>query len=121
MNSTIIKRGNNLIAMIQPVPDLTDISDELSRQVGIHHPHGVILDLSAMDVIDSYSTRVLSQMAYTLRLLGAETVIAGIQPDVALAMVQMGLTFEKINLALDVDDGLAFLEKRIEVMDPSAL
>jgi rsbT antagonist protein RsbS len=121
MNSTITKQGNNLIAMIQPVPDLTEIGDELSRQVGIYHPHGVILDLSAMDVIDSYSTRVLSQMAYTLRLLGAETVIAGIQPDVALAMVQMGLTFEKINLALDVDDGLAFLEKRIEVMDPSAL
>lgn len=124
MSYSIINLGTNLIAMIQPVPadvDLTGISDELSRQVGLYRARGVILDLSAMDVIDSYSTRLLSQMAQTLRLRGAETVIAGIQPDVAFAMVQMGLTLEKVNVALDVDDGLAFLARRTEGMDRNAL
>lgn len=121
---SIIKLGTNLIAMIQPVPndvDLTGISNELSRQVGLYGSRGVILDLSAMDVIDSYSTRLLSQISQTLRLRGAETVIAGIQPDVAFAMVQMGLTLETVNVALDVDDGLAFLAKRTKVIDRNAL
>jgi rsbT antagonist protein RsbS len=124
MSFSIIKLGTNLIAMIQPVPhdvDLTGISEELSRQVGRYHARGVILDLSAMDVIDSYSTRLLAQMAQTLRLRGAETVIAGIQPEVAFAMVQMGLTLEKVNVALDIDDGLALLAKRTEAMDRNAL
>jgi rsbT antagonist protein RsbS len=116
---SIIKQGANLIALIQPVPELTGIIDELLRQVGLHHSRGVILDLSALDVIDSYSTRMLAQTAQTLRLQGVETVIAGIQTDVAFAMVQMGLTFDRINLALDVDDGLALLTKRTEVMDQS--
>jgi rsbT antagonist protein RsbS len=124
MSFSIIKLGPWLIALIRPVPadiDLTGISNELSRQVGLYGSRGVVLDLSAMDVIDSYSTRLLQQISQTLRLRGAETVIAGIQPDVAFAMVQMGLTLETVNVALDVDDGLAFLAKRTKASERNAL
>jgi rsbT antagonist protein RsbS len=124
MTSTIIKLGSNLIALIRPVAadvDLTDINLELSKQVGQHGSRGVILDLSAMDVIDSYSTRLLLQISQTLRLRGAETVIVGIQPDVAFAMVQMGLTLETVSVALDVEDGLAMLAKRTEASERHAL
>jgi rsbT antagonist protein RsbS len=124
MTFSIIKLGNCLIALIQPIPDdvdLTGISEELSRQVGLHGSRGVILDLSAMDVIDSYSTRLLAQISQTLRLRGAETVITGIQPDVAFAMVQLGLTLETVNVALDVEDGMALLAKRTEAIDSNAL
>jgi rsbT antagonist protein RsbS len=72
---------------------------------------GVIIDLSALDVLDSFASRTIRGIAYTAKLRGAQTVVVGIQPDVAFAMVQLGLTLEGVSTALDLEEGLALLEQ----------
>jgi rsbT antagonist protein RsbS len=108
----VLKQGNVLIASIQAAlsdADLLQLRDELAERVGRHRARGVIVDVTALDVMDSFATRTLRGIAQTTRLRGAETVIVGIQPEVAFAMVQLGLTLEEINTALDLEDGFAFL------------
>jgi len=68
--------------------------------------------VTALDVIDSFSTRTLSDVAHMIRLRGANTVIVGIQPEVAFAMVQLGLVLEDVATALDLEEGLAFLHAK---------
>ena len=112
----ILKQGHCLIASIQSVlsdEDLVGLRDDLAGLVGRHRARGVIIDVTALDVMDSFATRTLRAIAYTTKLRGAETVIVGIQPDVALAMVQLGLTLEDVPTALDLEEGLAFLNERL--------
>ncbi|MGH7206640.1 MAG: STAS domain-containing protein, partial [Nitrospiraceae bacterium] len=73
---------------------------------------GVIVDVTVLDVMDSFASRTLRDLAHMTRLRGAETVIVGIQPEVAFAMVQLGLTLEGVDTALDLEEGLTFLEKK---------
>ena len=73
---------------------------------------GVIVDVTALDVMDSYASRTLRDIAHMTRLRGAETVIVGIQPEVAFAMVQLGLTLEGVATALDLEEGLEFLSRK---------
>lgn len=70
---------------------------------------GVIVDVTVLDVMDSFATRTMRSLAHMLKLRGAETVIVGIQPEVAFAMVQLGLTLEDVVTALDLEEGLAYL------------
>jgi rsbT antagonist protein RsbS len=108
----ILKQGNVLIACIQAAltdRDLMQLKDELADKVGRLRSRGVVIDVSALDVLDSFATRTLRGIAETTKLRGAETVIVGIQPDVALAMVQLGLTLEGINTVLDLEEGLEIL------------
>jgi rsbT antagonist protein RsbS len=70
----------------------------------------VIIDVTALDVLDSFATRTLRSIAHTARLRGAQTVVVGIQPDVAYGMVQLGLTLEDVETALDLEEGLAYLQ-----------
>jgi len=72
---------------------------------------GVIVDVTALDVIDSFATRTLRDVAYMIRLRGAETVIVGIQPEVAFSMVKLGLTLEGVATSLDLEEGLAYLNR----------
>jgi rsbT antagonist protein RsbS len=74
----------------------------------------VIVDLTALDVLDSFATRTLRTMALTAKLRGAETVVVGLQPDVAFAMVELGLSLEGVSTALDLDDGLELLHERMD-------
>jgi rsbT antagonist protein RsbS len=74
--------------------------------------HGVIVDVTALDVMDSFATRTLRDITYMIRLRGADTVIVGIQPEVAFAMVQLGLTMEGVATALDLEEGLEHLQQR---------
>ena len=111
----IMKQGDVLIASMQEA--LTDralqqLKDELSDLVGSTRARAVIIDLTALDVVDSFATRTLRGIAYTARLRGARTVIVGIQPDVAFAMVQLGLTLEGVSTALDLEEGLALVSDR---------
>jgi len=69
----------------------------------------VIVDVTVLDVLDSFACRTLSGIAHMTRLRGAQTVIVGIQPDVAFAMVQMGLRLEGVATTLDLEEGLALL------------
>jgi rsbT antagonist protein RsbS len=111
----ILKQGDILIASIQAAlsdRDILQLQNDLSERVGSARSRGVVIDLSALDVLDSFATRTLRGIAYATRLRGAETVIVGIQPDVAFAMVQLGLTLEGVATALDLEEGIALLLRR---------
>jgi rsbT antagonist protein RsbS len=114
----ILKQRDYLIASVQAAlsdQDLTEMRDKLSNQVGRYRSRGVIIDVTVLDVIDSFATRMLRSMAHMLKLRGAQTVIVGIQPDVAFAMVQLGLTLEGVGTALDLEEGLAHLDRTIKL------
>jgi len=111
----ILKQGPYLIAIIQSAltdADIVHLRDALVEKVGRHRSLGVIIDVTALDVMDSFATGTLRDMAHMVRLRGAETVIVGIQPDVAFAMVHMGLKMEGVATALDLEEGLAYLDQR---------
>src|SRR6202162_5382326 len=113
MHVPILKQGECLIASVQSVlsdADLLQLRDDLAERVGQFRSRGVIVDVTVLDVIDSFATRTLRAVAHMLKLRGAETVIVGIQPDVAFAMVQLGLTLEGVGTALDLEEGLLFLD-----------
>jgi rsbT antagonist protein RsbS len=113
----ILKQSDYLIASIQAAlsdADLVRLRDDLAELVGHHRARGVIVDVTALDVLDSFATRTLRAIAYTAKLRGAETVIVGIQPEVALSMVQLGLTLDGIPTVLDLEEGLAFLGTRLK-------
>jgi len=116
MHVPILKQRDYLIASVQSVlsdQDLVQLRDDLAERVGRFRSRGVIVDVTVLDVIDSFATRTLRAIAHMLRLRGAETVIVGIQPEVAFAMVQLGLTLEGIGTALDLEEGLAHLDRRV--------
>jgi rsbT antagonist protein RsbS len=115
MGVPILKQGRYLIATIQTAPtdaDLQGLRNGLVAQVGRYRARGMIIDITALDVMDSFAVRTLRDIAQMARLCGADTVIVGIQPEVALSMVQLGLTLEGVHTALDLEEGLAFLDER---------
>jgi len=113
----ILKQGQFLIATIQAAlsdADLLQLRTSLAQQVVRFRSRGVIVDVTPLDVMDSFASRTLREIAHIIRLRGAETVIVGIQPEVAFAMVQLGLTLEGVATALDLDEGLAFLNEKLK-------
>ena len=117
MEVPILKQSHYLIASIQAAltdADLLHLRDALAEKVGRFRSRGVIVDVTALDVMDSFASRTLRDLAHMIRLRGAETVIVGIQPEVALAMVQLGLTLEGVATALDLEEGLAFLNQKTQ-------
>ena len=115
MEVPILKQGLYLIASIQAAlsdVDLLHLRDALAEKVGKFRARGVIVDVTVLDVMDSFASRTLRDLAHMTRLRGAETVIVGIQPEVAFAMVQLGLTLEGVDTALDLEEGLTFLDKK---------
>ena len=115
MRVPILKQGSYLIASIQSAlsdKDLLHLRDDLSDQVEKHRSRGVIVDVTALDVVDSFATRMLRTVAEMVRLRGAVTVIVGIQPEIAIAMVQLGLLLGDVPTALDLEEGLTLLDLR---------
>ena len=113
----ILKQGNYLIASIQSElsdTDLLKLRDDLVSRVGEFRSRGVIVDVTVLDVMDSFATRTLRSMAHMIMLRGARTVIVGIQPDVAFSMVQLGLRLEGVTTALDLEEGLTLLDHQIK-------
>jgi rsbT antagonist protein RsbS len=112
----ILKQGPYLIASIQSAltdSDLIQLRDALVGQVGSYRSRGVIVDVTALDVLDSFASRTLRDLAHMIRLRGAETVIVGIQPEVAFTMVRLGLTLEGVATALDLEEGLFYLNEKL--------
>jgi rsbT antagonist protein RsbS len=110
----ILKQGDVLIASIQSVlsdQDLITLRDDFADKIGRYRTKGVVIDVTALDVLDSFATRTLRGIAYVARLRGATTVVVGIQPEVAFAMVQLGLALEGVATALDLEEGLDYLRK----------
>jgi rsbT antagonist protein RsbS len=113
MSVAILRQGDYLIASIQS--DLSDsevveLRHELAELVGRHRSRGIVVDVAALDVIDSFVARALRSIVLTAKLRGADTVIVGIQPDVAIAMVQFRLNLEPLRVALDLDAAVAMLD-----------
>ena len=112
MEVPILKQGPYLIAIIQSAltdADIVHLRDALVEKVGRHRSLGVIIDVTALDVMDSFATAMMRDIAQMIRLRGARTVIVGIQPEVAFAMVQMGLTLEGVTTTLDLEEALEHL------------
>jgi rsbT antagonist protein RsbS len=114
MSVAILRQGNYLIASIQS--DLSDrevieLRHELAELVGRYRSRGIVIDVAALDVIDSFVARALRAIVLTVRLRGADTVIVGIQPDVAIAMVQFRLNLEPLRVALDLDAATSLLDR----------
>jgi rsbT antagonist protein RsbS len=106
----ILRQGTNLIVTIQASlsdTELLALASELARRAGSVVVRTIVIDVSALDVMDSFSVRVLRNIAQSVRLRGARLLVVGIQPEVAFAMVQLGLTLEDIDTALDLDDGIS--------------
>ena len=113
----ILKQGPYLIATIQSAltdADLVQLRDALVGKVGSYRSSGVIVDVTALDVLDSFASRTLRDLAHMIRLRGAETVIVGIQPEVAFTMVRLGLTLEGVATALDLEEGLFYLDRKLD-------
>jgi len=113
MRVPILKQGPYVIASIQSAlndRDLIQLRDDLASHVGRHRSKGVIIDVTVLDVMDSFATRTVRDLAHMVRLRGAKTVIVGIQPEVAFAMVQLGLELGTVATALDLEEALALLQ-----------
>ncbi len=113
MQVPILKQGAYLIASIQSAlsdADLMQLRDALVAKVSTFRSRGVIVDVTVLDVMDSFASRTLRDLVHMIQLRGAITVIVGIQPEVAFAMVQLGLTLEGVATALDLEEGLAYLD-----------
>ncbi len=120
MEVPILKQGRFLIATIQAAlsdQDLLQLRSALVQQVVRSRSLGVVVDVTALDVMDSFASRTLGEIAHIIRLRGAATVIVGIQPEVAFAMVQLGLTLEGVATKLDLEEGLAYLDSKIKGTD----
>ncbi len=123
MSVAILHHGEYVIASIQS--DLSDrevmaLRDDLANRVGERRARGLIVDVAALDVIDSFVARALRTIAETTQMRGAETVIVGIQPDVAIAMVQFRLNLEPLRAALDLDEGIQILDRLLQRGTPDA-
>jgi rsbT antagonist protein RsbS len=115
----ILKQGEILIATVQAAltdSDLLQLRGALVEKVAKARARAIIIDLTAMDVMDSFASRTMREVAHMIRLRGAETVIVGIQPDVAFAMVQLGLSMGGVTTALDLEEGLEYLHRKFRTI-----
>ena len=111
---SILRQGPYLIASIHTALDdsqLVRFQQDLVERIGSDRARGVVIDVAALDVLDSFASRTLRDIGAMARLRGAVTVIVGIQPDVAFAMVELGMDTGRVLTALDLEEGLAELDQ----------
>ena len=109
---SVLKQGSTLIASVHTALDdsqLERFREDLIERIGRDRARGVIIDVAALDVLDSFATRMLRDIADMARLRGARTVIVGIQPDVAFVIVRLGMDTGSLITALDLEEGLEYL------------
>jgi len=112
----ILKMGAFLLVTIQV--DMHDrlaltLQDDLTSQIIRYGARGVMIDISSLDMVDSFIGRMLSSIAGMARLLDASTVVVGMQPSVAITLVELGLSMRGIRTALDVEKGMAALQASV--------
>ncbi|HZG97402.1 MAG TPA: STAS domain-containing protein [Nocardioidaceae bacterium] len=113
---SILRQGAYLIASIHTALDdsqMVRFQEDLISQIGDHRSRGVVIDVAALDVIDSFGSKTLRNTAEMARLRGALTVIVGIQPDVAATMVELGMSTGPVETALGLEEGLGYLNDRL--------
>jgi rsbT antagonist protein RsbS len=110
---SVLRQGHYLIASIHTALDdsqLARFTADLVQRIGSDRARGVVIDVAALDVLDSFASRTLRDIGEMARLRGATTVIVGIQPEVAFAMVQLGMDTGSVVTALDLEEGIATLD-----------
>jgi rsbT antagonist protein RsbS len=110
--ASILKQGPNLIVSIHTALDdeqLLRLQHELLERVGRDRARGILIDVAALDVLDSFAARTLTDLAYMAQLRGARTVVVGIAPDVAMTLVRLGVRIPLTQTALDLEEGLEWL------------
>ena len=120
---SILRQDTYLIASVHTALDDSEMlrfQQDLIEQIGRHRSRGVVIDVAALDVLDSFGQSTLGNIAEMARLRGALTVIVGIRPEVAFAMVQLGMGTGSVATALDLEEGLVFLNGRIGLTEADA-
>jgi rsbT antagonist protein RsbS len=112
----ILKMGRFLLVTVQV--DMHDqlamqLQEDLTNRIVATRARGVLIDISSLEVVDSFIGRMISNIAAMARVLDAETVVVGIQPAVAITLVELGLSLEGVRTALNVDRGMALLQERL--------
>src|ERR1700758_1257960 len=110
----ILKMGEFLLVSIQV--DMHDrlamtLQDDLTERIVKTHAHGVLIDISSLDVVDSFIGRMLGHIAAMSRILDAETVVVGMRPAVAITLVELGLSLPGIRTALNIEKGMDMLRQ----------
>jgi rsbT antagonist protein RsbS len=112
----ILKMGSFLLVTIQV--DMHDrlamqLQDDLTTRIVASRARGVLIDISSLEIVDSFIGRMISNIAAMARVLDADTVVVGMQPAVAITLVELGLSLEGVRTALNVDKGMLLLQKRV--------
>jgi rsbT antagonist protein RsbS len=94
------------------------LQDELAERIVDTGARGVIIDISGVDIVDSFIGRMFSSIAALSRVLDAETVVVGMRPAVAITLVELGMSLEGVRTALDLEKGLAILARLVEARSP---
>ena len=111
---SILRQGDHLLASINAALDdgeMLRFSQALVERIGADRARGVLIDVGALDVLDSYAAKTLGTLAEMARLRGAETVVVGIGPEIAATMVKLGMTIPQVRTALDLEQGLQLLQE----------
>jgi rsbT antagonist protein RsbS len=116
----ILKMGEFLLVTIQV--DMHDklamtLQEDLTNRIAKERSKGVLLDISALDVVDSFIGRMIANISSMARVLDAQTVVVGMQPAVAITLVELGLPLEGVHTALNVEKGMDWLRRRLEEDD----
>ena len=119
----ILRMGRFLLVTIQV--DMHDrlamtLQNDLTDRIVSDHAKGVLIDISALDIVDSFIGRMLSNIAAMSRILDAETVVVGMQPPVAITLVELGLSLPGIRTALNVDRGMSLLRASVSELEDVA-
>jgi rsbT antagonist protein RsbS len=112
----ILKMGSCLLVTIQV--DMHDqlalqLQDDLTTRIVAVKARGVLIDISSLEIVDSFIGRMISNIAGMARVLDAETVVVGMQPAVAITLVELGLSLDGVRTALNVDKGMALLQNSL--------
>src|SRR5918993_4353965 len=116
----ILKMGDALLITIQV--DMHDrlaiaLEDDLTNKIVQHRARGVLIDISALEIVDSFIGRMLDNIAAVSRMLDADTVVVGMRPAVAITLVELGLSLSGVKTALNVDRGMALISRRTDAVE----
>ena len=111
----ILKLGSALLVTIQV--DMHDrlataLEEDLTNKIVKHNAHGVLIDISSLEIVDSFIGRMLDNIAAVSRVLDADTVVVGMRPAVAITLVELGLSLAGVKTALNVERGMALIERK---------
>lgn len=113
----ILKMGDLLLVTIQV--DMHDqlavtLQDDLTQRIVKDRAHGVLIDISSLEIVDSFIGRMIGNIAAMARMLDAETVLVGMKPAVAITLVELGLSLDGVRTALNVEKGMAMLQSSLK-------